>query len=184
MKTESNEGFLHLLLGWCKKGKNAIVVIVYFILVHLYDGLCYAVSNALGFLRAFAVMSILLFVVSVLIVLLHETVGRKYSWDICELEHLNKLKHEEMIPRYKFFKRLLRWTMRKGYYAIYFIIPCVIGPFVSAIILRKDNSWRQNLTYIIPGTLMSVTAWVTIWTGVGALTWQQYIIPTIHKWMT
>ena len=126
-------------------------------------------------------MLVFLFVLSVLLVFIHEIVYKRFSWDILGLKQLNELKNIDNLPKHKIFKRFIGWVLYKGYWAIYLIGPGTVGPFIVAILLRKEEKWRENMIYIIPGTLMSTIIWVSVWTGVGAFTWKQYVIPLYNN---
>ena len=184
MKIESKAAnVLHLFLDWCKKGRDVIVLAILFPFYHLYDGLCYVVANAFGFFNGLMVMFAILFPISVGVVYLHAFCKKKYGWDMLSIGKVNELMNREIeIPRHKIFKRFIAWTFQKGgFIAIYLIVPIIFGPFISAIILRKKNNLLQNLAYIIPGTILSVVFWVSVWTGAGFLTWEKYILPLYQK---
>ncbi|MGO9532715.1 MAG: hypothetical protein ACLPT6_07835 [Desulfobaccales bacterium] len=163
------------------KVKNAIVLVVLAGLYYGFSAVYYAISNMFKYHQALAIMSLILFSTSVILVYLHDYAEKMYSWDILGLAYLNNLRTDDHIYKYQLFKRLFRWTLRKGFWTIYVIGPIIIGPYVVAIILRKDKSCKSNLSYIIPGTLLSVLFWVTTMKGIGTLTWHQYIIPAISK---
>ena len=180
MKTESKTAnVLHLLWDWCKKARNAIVLVILFPLYHLYDGLCYIVANAFGFINGSVIMFAILFPISVGVVYLHAFCKKKYGWDMLAIGKVNELMNREIeIPRHKIFKRFMAWLFQKGgFLAIYLVVPIIFGPFISAIILRKNSGLRQNLLYIIPGSLLSAVFWVSLYVGIGFFTWKKYILP-------
>ncbi|MBF0555894.1 MAG: hypothetical protein HQK96_15320 [Nitrospirae bacterium] len=122
-------------------------------------------------------MFLILFTLSLIFVYLHGFLEKKYSWDMLGLQQLNELKYDNKIPNHRIFKRLLKQMMLKGYWWIYFIGALIVGPPIVTILLRREKSLSQNLLYIIPGTLLSVVFWVSIWTGVGIVTWNQFVKP-------
>jgi hypothetical protein len=182
LKTSLGRGFLHLLdfQKWCRKARDGLAALFIFAAYHWYDGLCYFVSNTFSFIEAVFVMSLVLFLASLAFVYLHEFMARKYSWDMLGLERLKELGRDVGIPRHRIFKKLLKRVLSGGYWAIYLLGPLTIGPPIVAILLRKKKNLKQNLSFIIPGTLLSAVFWVSVWTGVGALTWNQFILPLLE----
>lgn len=180
-KEEKN--ILYLLLRLFNKARNGIVTVLLFLGYLWYDGVCYVISNRYGYLRALGIMSIFLFALSVLLVFVHELANKYFSWDILGLQHINELRNNNQLPKHKLFKRFMRWVMTNGYWTIYLVGPWTVGPFIVALLLRKEEKWKENMLYIIPGTLISVIFWVTVWTGVGVLTWKQFVVPLYNKIM-
>jgi hypothetical protein len=177
LKNEWINKYFSLFFQGCEKVRDGFVAILMIVAYHCYDGICYAVSNLLGYFQAILIMSALLLFLSVVFVYLHEFLFVTYSWDMLGLQHLNDLKYEMQIPQHRIFKRLLKKVMIGGYWWIYFVGPLIIGPHVVTILLRRGNKLSQNLTYIIPGTLLSAVFWVSMWAGVGFLTWDRLVKP-------
>lgn len=172
LAVSEKNGILWLL----KSLTNVIVAVILFGLYHVYDGVCYAVSNMYELASALIIMCIILFSASMVLVFLHQVIGEKFGWDVLGLEELNALKSAE-IPNRKIFKRLTRWIMRRTW-TIYWIGAIILGPPFVALLLRKDKSWYLTITkYVIPGTLISVFFWVFSWRGIGMFTWEQYVKP-------
>lgn len=182
MKSEMvlNPHIEHLIVTWIKKFRNIIAAVIYFSLAHIYDGICYTVSNLVTYPEALLIMAAFLFSVSLALVYLHKLMRKRFSWDIVGLNKLIKLEEEKDIPKYRIFKRLLRWTMRKGHWWIHIIGSCLIGPPVVTVLLSKKGSWKSGFFYLSSGTLISVIVWVTVWSGVGKLTWNQFVRPVIQ----
>jgi hypothetical protein len=168
------------LLGSLKKVWNIIAAGLYFLVAHIYDGICYAVSNIVSYSMALFVMTIILFSASVILVVLHDRLRERFSWDVLGINEINNLAMTDQIPKHQLFKRLLRWAIRRGHWWIHIIGSTTIGPPVVALLLRKKGTWSASIFYLASGTLISVTLWVTIWAGVGKLTWQQYVRPLIQ----
>jgi hypothetical protein len=163
-----------------EKVRNFIAAILYFLAAHLYDGLCYAVSNIVSYPVALFIMTVVLFSASVILVQLHDVMRKRFLWDVLGINKINNLAITDRIPKHKFFKRLLKWAMHRGHWWIHIIGSATIGPPVATLLLRKKGSWQSSLSYLTSGTLISVIIWVTIWAGVGKLTWNQYVRPCIQ----
>lgn len=174
---------LHLLSDWCKKARNAIAVATLLLYYYLFDSACYLTSNYLGFEKSIIIMSLVIFLVSVMAVRIYDLCQAKHSWDVLGMEKINLLLHDkEEIPRHKIFRRLLRWVLKRGgSLAVFLIVPCIFGPFISTILLRKNVSWKQNMVFIVSGTIISALFWVSLWMGIGLFTWEQYVIPLFYK---
>ena len=151
----------------------------YFLGAHWYDGICFAVSNMFPYFLALAYMYFFLFFLSVALIFFHGITERKFGWDIMGL-HEFKDAGQKPIPAWRIFKRLKK-LMTKSRRTTFWIGSILIGPPVVTILLRRENNWKNNLLYIIPGTFLSVFVWVTLWSGVGMLTWNQYVLPLYHR---
>ena len=162
-----------------KRIGNFVAAGLYFFAAHIYDGLCYAVSSIVSYPMALFMMTALLFSASVALVLLHEVLRERFQWDILGMHEINRLTMTSGIPKHHFFKRLMRWALNRGRWWILLIGSFTVGPPVVTLLLAKEN-WKSRLSYLASGTLISVLIWVTIWAGVGELTWNQYVIPLIE----
>lgn len=167
--------------AWYGRIKDVVVAVLYFAGAHLYDGLCYAVSNIFSYPRALAIMAVILFLLSLLLVGLHGLTQRRLGWDVIGLNGINRLKDQEDIPPHRIFKRLTRWTLRGGRWGVLVAGSIFIGPPVVALLLREEERARSTFFYLVIGTLLSVVFWVTVWSGVGQLTWNQYVLPLTRR---
>lgn len=166
----------HLLLEKCKKIANCLLFPVYLVGAHWYDALCAYISNEFTYLIALIIMFSFLFLLSIVLVGTHAWAERKFALDLMGLEEFKGEQVQKLIPRWRIFKRLKRW-MTKNQKTTFWFGSIVIGPPVVTVLLRKNSSWKQNLRYIILGTLLSVGFWVSLYAGVGIFTWEQYIKP-------
>lgn len=153
---------------------------LYILGAHWYDGVCYAVSSIFPYYQALIIMFGILFLLSVVLNFFHKITENKFGWDIMGLNEFKNMDREKYIPAWRIFKRL-KMLMAKSRRTTFWIGSILIGPPIVAILLRKENNWRNNLLYVVPGTLISVFVWVTLWSGVGTLTWNQYILPFYHR---
>ncbi len=181
MKIESRVNYAHLLFGWCKKKRNWLVAALYFVGAHWYDGICYMVSNAFSYPKALLIMYGFLFSLSSLLIPLHYLVKKYFSWDMLGLDEVNELRNREDIPRHQIVKRAMRWALRKGRRETFFVGSILIGPPIITPILRKKGNLGSSIFYLTTGTFVSVIFWVTLWSGVGLFTWEQYVKPLWNK---
>lgn len=161
--------------------RDTTIAVAYFLLAHVYDGLCYVVSNLYSYGKALVLMSIVLFPVSALLVALHSAAAHRWGWDILGLAALSAIQNERGIPPRRFFKRFVQWTLNQGRWWIFGIGSIFIGPPVITPILAKKNKPLSALSYLAGGSLLSVVFWVTVWSGVGLFTWRQYILPLFRS---
>jgi hypothetical protein len=164
-------------MAWIQNIVNFIVAVLYFVTAHVYDGICYAVSNVFSYLQALGIMSVLLFSVSAILVGLHGFTRGRFGWDVLGLTDLNQLRNTESISAHRVFKRLIRWTLRKGQWWVFGIGSIFLGPAIITPLLQKEGNRKSALFYLAAGTAFSVLFWVSLWSGVGALTWKQYVLP-------
>lgn len=181
METEATSPTpLATLFVYLKTVMNFIVAALYFLAAHMYDGLCYAVSNIVSYPMAIFIMTAILFSVSVVLVFLHDELRELFLWDILDINKINNLADKNSITKYRLIEMLTRWAIQRGHWWIHIIGSATIGPPVVTLLLRKKGNWKSSLFYLISGTLISVIIWVTIWAGVGKLTWTQYVRPFIQ----
>ena len=159
---------------------NFIVAVLYFFAAHMYDGLCYAVSNIVSYPMAIFIMTAILFSASAVLVLLHDELRELFLWDILNINKINDLAKTNSIAKYRLIERLMRWAIQRGHWWVHVIGSATIGPPLVTLLLRKKGNWKSSLSYLTSGTLISVIIWVTIWAGVGKLTWNQYVRPIIQ----
>ena len=159
------------------RAKNWIVGALYFLGVHWYDGVCYAISNSFSYPKAFSIMFVFLFFLSAILVPLHYLIKKFFSWDMLGLEEANELKNKKDIPKRQLIKRAMRWSLRKGHWWTFFIGSITVGPPIITPLLRKKGDWKSSMFYLFTGTFVSVAFWVSVWSGVGVVTWKQYVIP-------
>jgi hypothetical protein len=162
---------------WIRRIGSFIIAVLYFLAAHIYDGICYMVSNVFGYLQALGIMSLLLFLASAILVWLHGFARGRFGWDVLGLTDLNQLRNTESIPTRRAFKRLIRWTLRKGQWWVFGIGSIFLGPAIVTPLLQQEGNQKSALFYLAAGTLLSVLFWVSLWSGVGALTWKQYVLP-------
>lgn len=146
---------------------NLIVASLYFLAAHLYDGICFAVSNLVSYPEALLIMTATLLFISILLVFLHQKLNERFGWDILGMNEINRLAHIENIPTHQYFKRLMRWSLSKGHWWVFFIGSATVGPPVIALLLQQPNNLKSLWFYLVTGTLISVFTWVTIWSGIG-----------------
>lgn len=163
-----------------EKIRNVAAAVLYFLAAHIYDGLCYAVSNLVSYQVALVIMTAVLFFASAALVLLHDLLGEFFLWDILGIKEINNLINANSISKNKLSEKLLCWAFRRGRLWIHVIGSITIGPPVITLLLRKKENWKSTLFYLVSGTLLSVSVWVTIWAGVGKVTWEQYVMPLIQ----
>lgn len=181
METEATSPTpLAILFVWLKMVRNFIVTALYFLAAHVYDGLCYAVSNIVSYPMAIFIMTAILFSTSAVLVFLHDELRKSFQWDILGINQINNLANTNSIPKYRLIERLMKWAIQRGRWWIHVIASATIGPPVVTLLLRKKENWKSSLFYLTSGTLISVMIWVTIWAGVGKLTWNQYVKPFIQ----
>lgn len=182
METEAaNHTHLATLFVCLKTVKNFVIATLYFLAAHMYDGLCYAVSNIVSYPMAIFIMTAILFSASAVLVFLHDELREHFLWDILDINRINTLTNTNSIAKYRLIERLMRWAVQKGHWWIHVIGSATIGPPVVTLLLRKKGNWKSSLFYLISGTLISVIIWVTIWAGVGKLTWNHYVKPFIQN---
>jgi hypothetical protein len=161
---------------WFRGLTDTAVAVLYFLAAHVYDGVCYSVSNLYGYGDAVAIMSAVLFAVSAFLVVVHDLAASYLEWDILGLAGLNALRSADIPPR-RVFKRLTRWTLQKGRWWIFALGSIFLGPPVVTPLLREGGCRRSAILLLAGGTLISVAFWVTVWSSVGLVTWNQYVLP-------
>ncbi len=154
---------------WLKNIGNLIAAALYFFAAHIYDGLCFAISNLFSYPEALGLMTAFLLFVSILLVFLHEKLNERFQWDILGMNEINRLAHIKNIPRHQYFKRLMQWALSQGHWWVFFIGSFTVGPPVITLLLQQLNNWKSRWFYLVAGTLISVFVWVTIWAGIGKL---------------
>lgn len=167
-------------LALLEKIRNVAAAALYFLAAHIYDGLCYAVSNIVSYQVALVIMTAILFSASAALVYLHDLLSKLFLWDILRIKEINNLVNANSISKNKLSEKLLRWIFRRGRLWIHLLGSITIGPPVVTLLLRKKENWKSTLFYLVSGTLLSVSVWVTIWAGVGKVTWEQYVMHLIQ----
>ena len=158
-----------------KKTVNFALGPAYFLGAHWYDGFCYTVSNAFNIPTALFLVFSFLSGLSAVLISAHQLVERKWNWDLMGLEEF-KTQGKEPIPSWRIFKRFKCW-MKQNRKKTFWIGPIIIGPPIVTILVRENKTWPCNLKYILSGAFLSTAFWVPLWTGVGWLTWEQYVLP-------
>lgn len=164
---------------WGKKTVNIALGPAYFVGAHWYDALCYTVSNIFNLVAAAAIIFSFLSLLSVVLIFSHQVIERKFDWDLMGLEEF-KGKKETPIPSWRIFKRFKLWLTRNRKTTFWFG-SIIIGPPIVTILIRENKNWPCNLKYILSGSFLSTAFWVPIWSGVGWLTWEQYVLPLWRK---
>lgn len=159
--------------------KNSFVAVVYFSAAYGYDAICYIVSNALGYRKALWVMSVFLFSISAALVFLHDRIVKRYAWDILGLAGLRGIARSGVVPKYGVCERTFLWSLKRGRLWLHVIGSCIVGPPVVTLLLRKKGSILSTIFYLTTGTFIAVGFWVTVMSGVGRLTWHQFVSPAI-----
>lgn len=163
-----------------KRTGSFVAAVLYFFAAHIYDGLCYTVSNLFSYPVAICLMSAVLFSLSTSLVILHDRLEKCLAWDILQINEINRLVNTNSIAQYKLSQRFTRWIIRKGRWWVHIVGSFTIGPPIVTLILREKNNLKFSLFYLGSGTLISVLTWVTVWSGVGKLTWNQLIKPLLQ----
>ena len=145
---------------------NLLAAVLYFFAAHLYDGICFAVSSIFSYPEALCIMTAVLFSVSAVSVILHKALRERFGWDILGMNEISRLVHAD-IPKHKYFKRIMKWTLSKGHRWVFVIGSCTVGPPVVTLLLQEKNSRKSGWFYLVSGTIISVLVWVSIWTGIG-----------------
>ncbi len=151
---------------WLRKTGNVIAAALYFFAAHLYDGLCFAVSSIFSYPEALCIMTAVLLSASIILLFLHETLGERFQWDILGMNEISRTAYADSIPKHKYFRRLMRWTLSKGHRWFFIIGSVTVGPPVVTLLLQEKNNWKSRWFYLVAGTLISVTVWVSIWSGI------------------
>jgi len=172
-------------LNWgCGKGwpsrrlKNPVAAIIYFAGVHAFDALYALTCKEFSYFASMGIMLTALAGVSIVLIELHEWIGKRTGWDVIGLESLNRLRDVEDNPPARVGRRIKRWCMRRRL-TIFIFGSCLVGPPVVTILLRRPGRWVDNVFYILSGTLISVVTWVTVWKGFWNF-WATYIKPAVH----
>lgn len=163
-----------------RRALDAGVGVVYFFGAHLYDGVCYAVSNLYSYPKALLIMSAFLLLLSVMLAALHCTVRRRIGWDVLGLRELGSLRDRHDLPPHRIFRRLAAWTLNHGRWWFFTVGSLFLGPPVVAVLLGEGRSRLAAMLLLAGATLMSVVFWVTVWSGVGFLTWNQHVRPLVR----
>ncbi len=148
---------------------------------YFQDILSYFISNTFPYLCSIILIAIFTFIYSFFLLLFHDKIYYKYEWDILNLETLNCIKKNEVIPYYQLNYKIIRWVLRRGYWGIYILGSIFLGAFVVALLLREKNTWQENMFFILPGSLLFALFWTNIMLGIGFFTWEQYIQPLLLK---
>lgn len=163
-----------------KRIGSLVAAVFYFLTAHFYDGLCYVVSNLVPYPVAILTMTGVLLLASTALVALHDRLREFFRWDILGIDEINMVTNAASTVPHKLTHRLTHWLVRKGHWWIHIIGSFTIGPPVVTILLREKNKWQSSAFYLVTGSLISAIGWVTIWSGVGKLTWDQYVWPFIQ----
>lgn len=166
--------------SWFRRVSDAGVAVAYFIGAHLYDGLCYAMSSLYSYPKALAIMFVILFLISLILVASHRLAESRLGWDVLGLRDLGSLKNRQDIPGHRIFRRLVAWTLRRDRCGIFLVGSILLGPPVVTVLLGDERNRRRDISLIASGTLVSVAFWVTVWSGVGLFTWKQYVLPFVR----
>jgi hypothetical protein len=155
-----------------RKIRDLVALVVLLTIYHGYEVLCYFIGNLFEYYQAVGLFAVALFLGAAALIYLHDFFRRKYSWDALGLHYINSLRYDEAIPSYDLFKRLVRFVLRKGFWAIFVIGPILLGPFVITILLRRERTWKANLLFVLPGSVFNALFWVALMKGVGIFTWR------------
>jgi hypothetical protein len=153
------------------KTRDLIALLLLLIIYHGYEILCYITSNIFQYYLSVFLCAGALFFVSTSLVFLHDWFLSRFSWDALRLQYVNSLRQDDNIPSYHFMKRLTRFVLREGFWAIFVIGPLLLGPFITTVLLRQRKNWRTMLTYTLSGSLFNAVFWVGVMRGVGIFTW-------------
>jgi hypothetical protein len=56
-----------------------------------------------------------------------------------------------------------------------------LGPPIVTVLQGQGGQRLLPATLLLAGaTLISVVFWVTVWSGVGLVTWNQYVLPLVR----
>jgi hypothetical protein len=151
--------------------RDALALIVLLLFYHLYELMCYVLGNMFHYYTAVAIGTGVLFLVSTAFIYLHDFFQDHFSWDALKLQYINNLAKNDHIPPHQIFRRATRRVLLEGFWVIFLIGPIILGPFVIAILLRKQKTLQVNLLYTFTGALINSLFWVALMRGVGVLTW-------------
>jgi len=179
---EDQSGLAVFLVPFQRIG-GLIAAILYFLAAHVYDSLCYVVSNLFSYPVAILIMTTVLLLASTALVGLHDRLREFFQWDILGINEINSLANTASTAPLKFSQRFTRWLIRKGHWWIHVIGSFTIGPPVVTLLLREKGKWPSSAFYLASGSLISAGGWVTIWSGIGKFTWNQYIWPFMQTIM-
>ena len=152
--------------------KDILALIVLLLAYHTYELLCYIISNMFPYFVAVAICAVELFLVSLLLIYLHDWFLQNYSWDALKLQFINALREEDNIPPYRLMKRLTRFILRHGFWAVFVFGPVILGPFVVTMLLRRRKTWETMVAYALSGSIFSALFWVAFMQGLGMFTWR------------
>ena len=153
------------------KTRDLIALLLLLIIYHGYEVFCYVMSNIFQYYISVVLCASALFSVSTSLVFLHDWFLSRFSWDALRLQYVNSLRQEDDIPSYHFIKKLTRFILLKGFWAIFVIGPIILGPFITTVLLRQRKTWRTTLIYALSGSLFNALFWVGVMEGVGIFTW-------------
>ena len=154
------------------KTKDIIALLVLLISYHAFELFCYIISNMFQYFLAVIICTGWLFLVSLLLIYFHDWLLENYSWDALKLQYINRLREDDHIPAYRVGRRLTRFILRHGFWAVFVFGPIILGPFVITMLLRQRKTWRTMVSYALSGSIFSALFWVAFMQGLGMFTWR------------
>ena len=151
--------------------RDVLAVIVLLVFYHGYELLCYVTGNIFPYYLAVAICAGVLFVVSMGFIYLHDFFKERFDWDALKLQYINSLAEKDDIPSYQIFRRLTRLILRNGFWAVFFLGPLLLGPFIITVLLRRQKTWQVHVLYTLSGAILNALYWVALMRGLGLLTW-------------
>lgn len=153
------------------KTRDLMALLLLLIIYHAYEVFCYVTSNIFQYYLSVALCAGVIFLVSTSLICLHDWFLNHFSWDALKLQYINSLREDDHIPSYRLVKKLTRFVLRKGFWAVFVIGPIILGPFVTTVLLRQRKTWRITLTYALSGSILNALFWVGFMRGLGIFTW-------------
>jgi hypothetical protein len=156
------------------KIRNVLALGCLLLIYYGYAELCYLISDKFRYFQAVTLFGISLFLGVMGLIYLHEYLGARYDWDAMKLNYLRSLREDaaEELPPHRVYLRATRFVLQKGYWAILFIGPLLLGPFLVTVLLRKHKTWQSNVGYTFFGALYNALFSVALAKGVVALVWR------------
>jgi hypothetical protein len=158
-----------------RKLREVLALAFLFLIYHVYEALCYILSNLHAYYVAAPMFAAALFLGSMGLIVLHDFLKNRFGWDALALQYINSLREDQSMPPYDLGKRLARFVLQKGFWAIFVFGPIILGPFIITLLLRHHKSWKVHVIYAACGSLFNALFWVAFMKALGVLTW-----PYIH----
>jgi hypothetical protein len=152
--------------------RDGLAVLGLLLVYHGYELLCYVTGNMFHYYVAVGICAGVLFLISVGLIYLHDFFLKRFSWDALRLQYLNNLRQDDQLPSYQVLRRLTRLVLRNGFWAVFFLGPIILGPFIVTLLLRKRKTWCINLSYALSGAFLNALFWVAFMRGVRLFTWR------------